>query len=49
MGYESKVYVCEKSTLFNNSNYFETIAAVDMSKMGYDNGWRELFNTLSEK
>lgn len=44
MGYESKVYVCHKIDTGWDFNYFETIAAVDMSKMGNNNGWRELFN-----
>ena len=43
MGYESKVYIC--SRISNNAYiYNEVIAAVDMCKMGYDTGWRELFN-----
>ena len=43
MGYESKVYIC--SRISNNAYiYNEVIAAVDMCKMGYDTGWRDLFN-----
>lgn len=43
MGYESKVYIC--SRISNEVNiYNEVIAAVDMCKMGYDTGWRDLFN-----
>ena len=43
MGYESKVYICSR---ISNTVYIynEVIAAVDMCKMGYDTGWRELFN-----
>lgn len=50
MGYESKVYICERneSKYSRNNNvlwvYNEVIAAIDMCKMGYDNGWRELFD-----
>lgn len=50
MGYESKVYVCERNEHKDSRNnnvlwvYNEVIAAVDMCKMGYNNGWRELFN-----
>ena len=43
MGYESKVYICNR--IGNNAYiYNEVIAAVDMCKMGYDTGWRDLFN-----
>lgn len=43
MGYESKVYICNR--ISNNVYiYNEVIAAVDMCKMGYDIGWAELFN-----
>ena len=43
MGYESKVYIC--SRISNNAYiYNKVIAAVDMCKMGYDTGWRNLFN-----
>ena len=43
MGYESKVYICSR---ISNTGYIynEVIAAVDMCKMGYDTGWRDLFN-----
>lgn len=43
MGYESKVYICSRTT---NEVYIynKVIAAVDMCKMGYDTGWRDLFN-----
>lgn len=43
MGYESKVYICSR---IKNEVYIynEVIAAVDMRKMGYDTGWRDLFN-----
>lgn len=43
MGYESKVYICSR---ISNEVYIynEVIAAVDMCKMGYDTGWRDLFN-----
>ena len=49
MGYESKVYVCERAEHKNDNEeivwiYNEVIAAVNMCKMGYDNGWRELFD-----
>lgn len=42
MGYESKVYICSR---ISNEVYIynEVIAAVDMCKMGYDNGWCDLF------
>lgn len=43
MGYESKVYICNR--ISNNTYiYNEVIAAVDMCKMDYDTGWVELFN-----
>lgn len=43
MGYESKVYICNR--IRNNTYiYNEVIAAVDMCKMGYDSGWAELFS-----
>lgn len=41
MGYESKLY-------FKNKYGIE-ICNIDMCKMGYDNGWRELFKTEYEK
>lgn len=43
MGYESKVYICSR---IKNEVYIynEVITAVDMCKMGYDTGWRDLFN-----
>lgn len=42
MGYESKVYICNR--ISNNVYvYNEVIAAVDMCKIDYDNGWRDLF------
>lgn len=42
MGYESKVYICNR--ISNDVyTYNEVIAAVDMRKMGYDTGWRDLF------
>lgn len=42
MGYESKVYICNR--ISNDAyTYNEVIAAVDMCKMGYDTGWRDLF------
>lgn len=49
MGYESKVYICERHEHKNDNKeiawiYNEVIAAVDMCKMGYGNGWRELFD-----
>lgn len=43
MGYESKVYICNR--IRNNTYiYNEVIATVDMCKMGYDSGWAELFS-----
>ena len=43
MGYESKVYICNR--ISNNTYiYNEVIAAVDMCKMGYDIGWPDLFS-----
>lgn len=49
MGYESRIYICDRAEHKNNNEeivwvYNEVIAAIDMCKMGYDNGWRELFN-----
>lgn len=43
MGYESKVYICNR---ISNEVYIynAVIAAVDMCKMGYDSGWRDLFD-----
>lgn len=42
MGYESKVYICNR--ISNGAyTYNEVIVAVDMRKMGYDSGWRDLF------
>lgn len=43
MGYESKVYICSRISNIGHI-YNEVIAAVDMRKMGYNTGWRELFN-----
>lgn len=43
MGYESKVYVCEKHKS-NMFDYNECICAVEMSKVGYDYNWIELFD-----
>lgn len=40
MGYESRLYVVEH----HESGFAEKIAVVDMRKMGYSDGWRELFN-----
>lgn len=41
MGYESRLYIVKENKMVN---YAEIIARFDCSKMGYDNGWRELFN-----
>lgn len=41
MGYESRLYIVKKCDAIN---YAEVIARYDCSNMGYDNGWRELFN-----
>lgn len=43
MGYESKIYICNR---ISNTEYIynKVIAAVDMYKMGYDIGWPDLFN-----
>lgn len=41
MGYESRLYIVKNNKTIN---YAEIIARFDCSKMGYGNGWRELFN-----
>lgn len=41
MGYESRLYIVKECKAVN---YAEVIARFDCSKMGYGNGWRELFN-----
>lgn len=42
MGYESKVFVVRKIDCVTYKSSL-LIALIDMSKMGYNNGWRELF------
>lgn len=42
MGYESRVFVVNV-TRGDRYDFAEKVAEVDMSKMGYNNGWRELF------
>lgn len=41
MGYESRLYIVKQNKAVD---YAEVIARFDFSKMGYGNGWRELFN-----
>lgn len=41
MGYESRLYIVKKNKAIN---YAEVIARYDCCKMGYNSGWRELFN-----
>ena len=41
MGYESKVVIAQET---GNHGFTEVIAELDLCKMGYDNGWRELFD-----
>lgn len=41
MGYESRLYIVKKCSQIN---YAEKIAIFDCSCMGYNNGWKELFN-----
>ena len=41
MEHESRLYIVKKNKAIN---YAEVIARYDCSKMGYNNGWRELFN-----
>lgn len=50
MGYESKVYIVNvfshNDVLLDGTirkGYGEIVAMVDMCKMGYNNGWKELF------
>ena len=47
MAYESRVYVVNvhRHQINENVIYAEIIAVVNMSKMGYDNGWKNLFTT----
>lgn len=41
MGYESRLYIVKECKAIS---YAEVIARFDCSKMGYGNGWRELFD-----
>lgn len=45
MGYESRLYIVNEC---NTSNYAQVIAVFNCAKMGYSNGWRELFNSPLE-
>lgn len=45
MGYESRLYIVKENKKFS---YGEVIAIFNCSNMGYDNGWRELFDTPFE-
>lgn len=40
IGYESRLYIVKENKAVN---YAEIIARFDCSKMGYGNGWREIF------
>lgn len=44
MGYESKIFIVNVISA-KDFRYADEIATVDMSKMGYGNGWRELFKS----
>ena len=41
MSYESKVFITET---YECNNYHRIVASMDLCCMGYDRGWRELFN-----
>lgn len=41
MSYESKVVIAKS---YENSNYHHIVASLDLCCMGYNRGWRELFN-----
>lgn len=43
MGYESKVYICERHEHWKVP-YNECICAVEMCKVGYDYNWKKLFD-----
>ena len=43
MAYESKVYIVDVHRHERGYVYAEKIAEVNLCKMGYDSGWKELF------
>lgn len=45
MGYESKVFIVHVNRFDDGFIFANKIAEVEMNKMGYGNGWRELFKT----
>jgi len=43
MGYESRAYLVALHRYGKKVIWAEDVAKIDLSKMGYGNGWRELF------